>query len=166
VRRQTIDNMMNPAQVKHPMIRVHGTSVALAGEGVLIRGPSGSGKSDLALRLIDEGARLIADDQTELRRVGGTVRLSAPAEIAGLLEVRGLGIIRMPSAGAPLRLVVDLVAEDQPIERMPEAASCELAGLAFPLLLVHPFAASAPAKLRWALKGLGEPLAFGALAAR
>jgi HPr kinase/phosphorylase len=147
------------------MIRVHGTSVALAGEGVLIRGPSGSGKSDLALRLIDEGARLIADDQTELRRLGGTVRLSAPAEIAGLLEVRGLGILRLPFTSAPLRLVVDLVEAGQPIERLPEPLTCALAGLACPLLLLDPFTASAPAKLRWALKGLGLP-ALGALAAR
>ena len=148
------------------MIRVHGTSVALAGEGVLIRGPSGSGKSDLALRLIDEGARLIADDQTELRRLGGTVRLSAPATIANLLEIRGLGILRVPTSPAPLRLVVDLVPEGEPIERMPEPQSAELVGLSFPLLRLHPFAASAVAKLRWALKGLAELPVLGTLAAR
>ena len=65
------------------MIRVHGTSVALDGEGVLLRGPSGCGKSDLALRLIDQGARLVADDQTELSLDGGDISMTAPATIAG-----------------------------------------------------------------------------------
>lgn len=133
------------------MIRVHGTSVALGGEGILLRGPSGSGKSDLALRLIDGGARLVADDQTELRRVKGTLMMRAPAMIAGCLEVRGVGILRVPSLpAAPLRLVVDLVAPDA-VERLPEPAECALLGLSVPLLRLAPFEASAPAKLRLAL---------------
>jgi HPr kinase/phosphorylase len=155
---QTIDINPDPAHLHRPMIRVHGTSVALGGEGVLLRGPSGSGKSDLALRLIDEGARLIADDQTELQRIGGTLRMSAPDTIAGAIEVRGLGILRVPSvAAAPLRLVVDLVAEEAAIERLPEPRCCELEGLSFPLLALQPFAASASAKLRLALKALAAP---------
>ncbi len=85
------------------MIRVHGTSVALGGDGILLRGPSGSGKSDLALRLIADGARLVADDQTELRGVGETLEMAAPAAIAGRLEVRGVGILRVPAVpSAPL----------------------------------------------------------------
>ena len=74
--------------------RVHATSVAMrqgrSWRAVLLRGPSGSGKSDLALRLIDAGARLIADDQTELVRAGKAVIASAPARIAGLIEARGM----------------------------------------------------------------------------
>ncbi len=77
---------------------VHATAVAIEGEAVLLRGPSGSGKSDLALRLIDGGAQLVADDQTLLRRAGGRVLASAPPAIAGLLEVRGVGVVRVEAA--------------------------------------------------------------------
>jgi serine kinase of HPr protein (carbohydrate metabolism regulator) len=136
------------------MIRVHGTSVSVGGEGILLRGPSGSGKSDLALRLVDEGARLVADDQTEVARRDSSIEMSAPATLAGLIEVRGLGIVRVPHvAWAPLRLVVDLVP-DSAIERMPEPSFCTIEGVSLPLLAVDPFAASAPAKLRLALKTL------------
>ena len=133
------------------MMRVHATSVALGGDGILLRGPSGSGKSDLALRLIDAGARLVADDQTELERIGAVLEMRAPATIAGRLEVRGLGIMRVPSvAVAPLRLVVDLVAPEA-VERLPEPEFCTLLGVSLPLLRLAPFAASAAAKLRLAL---------------
>jgi len=134
------------------MIRVHGTSVALAGDGVLLRGPSGSGKSDLALRLIDQGARLVADDQTELQCDRGEISMSAPPTITGTMEVRGLGILRVPCvASAPLRLVVDLVLPGS-TERLPEPRVCELLGRAFPLLALVSFEASATAKLKLALR--------------
>ncbi len=133
------------------MIRVHGTSIALGGEGVLFRGPSGAGKSDFALRLIDQGARLVADDQTELRREGDELVMSAPVTIAGKIEVRGLGIVALPSlASAPLRLVVDLLPSDA-IERMPLPRDCCYLGCTVPLVALAPFEASAPAKLRLAL---------------
>ena len=136
------------------MIRIHGTAIALGGEGVLLRGPSGSGKSDLALRLIDGGARLIADDQTELRDIGGAPRLSAPAAIAGRMEIRGLGIVPVPyQASAPLRLVVDLCPPDA-IERMPEPGQCRFFDYDIALIALAPFEASATAKLRAALKAL------------
>ncbi len=139
------------------MIRVHGTSVALGGDGILLRGPSGSGKSDFALRLIDEGGRLVADDQTELRLSGDDVSMTAPATIAGRMEVRGIGILRLPSvAAAPLRLVIDLVPGDA-VERLPEPATCDYLGRRFPLIQLAPFEASAPAKLRLALRALGRP---------
>jgi HPr kinase/phosphorylase len=139
------------------MIRVHGSSVALGGDGILLRGPSGSGKSDLALRLIDEGGRLVADDQTELRLAGDDVLMSAPATIAGRLEVRGIGILRVPDvAAAPLRLVVDLVP-GAAVERLPEPATCDYLGRRVPLIQLAPFEASAPAKLRLALRALGPP---------
>jgi HPr kinase/phosphorylase len=146
------------------MISVYGTSVSVAGEGVLLRGPSGSGKSDLALRLIEDGALLVADDQTVLHRTGPVLELHAPAELAGLLEVRGLGIVRVPYADrAPLRLVFDLVPQDE-IDRLPEPRFVTLAGLAVPLLALAPAAASAPARIRLALKALAVPLVAGALA--
>lgn len=136
------------------MIRIHGTAIALSGEGVLLRGPSGSGKSDLALRLIDGGARLIADDQTELRDIGGAPRLSAPATIAGQMEVRGVGIVTVPHvASAPLRLVVDL-RPPAAIERLPEPAWCRFFAYDIPLIALTPLEASAPAKLRAALAAL------------
>jgi HPr kinase/phosphorylase len=145
------------------MMRVYGTSVTIGSDGVLLRGPSGSGKSDLALRLIDQGARLVADDQTELRREADALAMRAPATIAGLLEVRGLGIIAVPAVErAWLRLVVDLVCEEA-IERLPEPRSCEFEGLRFPVLALAPFAASAPAKLRLALATLGAPAFTGGL---
>lgn len=146
------------------MIRVHGTSVALGGDGILLRGPSGSGKSDFALRLIDEGGRLVADDQTELRLVGGELSMSAPATIAGQIEVRGIGILRLPALpAAPLRLVVDLVAPAQ-VERLPEPRRTELLGRQVPLLALAPFEASAPAKLRLALGALARGASAALLA--
>jgi serine kinase of HPr protein (carbohydrate metabolism regulator) len=121
---------------------------------VLLRGPSGSGKSDLALRLIDGGARLVADDQTELADEGGEIMARAPDAIAGRIEIRGLGIVSCPSiACAPLRLVADLVVPAA-VERMPEERTCCYLGRALPLIAVAPFEASAPAKLRFALRAL------------
>lgn len=137
---------------------VHGTCVALkAGRrwhGVLLRGPSGSGKSDLALRLIDEGARLVADDQTRLLRKGRALVATVPESLKAMMEVRGIGIVTLGRAqvlaSVPLRLVVDLVAP-QRIERMPEPAQETLEGIELPLLTLAPFEASAAAKLRLAL---------------
>jgi HPr kinase/phosphorylase len=134
------------------MIRVHGTAIAMGEEGVLLRGPSGSGKSDLALRLIEGGARLIADDQTELHESGRRVVLSAPASIAGQMEIRGLGIVKVPQqSSAPLLLVVDLVPPEA-IERLPAPLFCRFFDCDIPRLLLAPFEASAPAKLRAALR--------------
>lgn len=133
------------------MILVHGTTVALEGAGLLLRGPSGSGKSDLALRLIDGGARLVADDQTELTRVADGVIARSPASIAGRMEVRGIGVLRVPTVpSAPLRLVVDLVAPDR-VERLPEPQFCEYLQCSLPLLALAPLEPSAPAKIRLAL---------------
>lgn len=141
---------------------VHATCVAFVPEdgparsgwdrpfGVLLRGPSGAGKSDLALRSVDRGWRLVADDQTEIRSAEGRVSAASPGAIFGRMEVRGLGIVTVPSApGAELCLVVDLVAPGL-IERLPEAQFCELLGVRLPCLALDPFEASALAKLRLA----------------
>lgn len=136
------------------MILVHGTTVALEGDGVLLRGPSGSGKSDLALRLIDAGARLVADDQTELIRSPSGLIARSPASIAGKMEVRGVGILHVPTvSSAPVRLAVDLVPPDR-VERLPEPQFCEYLQYSLPLVGLAPFEASTPAKIRLALASL------------
>ena len=132
-------------------ILLHATAVAFGEHAVLLRGPSGSGKSDLALRLIDAGARLVADDQTRIWREGDALMLRAPQPIAGLIEVRGVGIVRMPALPiARLALIADLVAP-QHVERLPEPRSETIFGLAIPVVAIAPFEASAPVKLRLAL---------------
>src|SRR5438046_8441099 len=91
-------------------VLLHATAIAIAGRAVLLRGASGAGKSDLGLRLIDAGARLVADDQSELFRRGDSLIVRAPATIAGLIEVRGIGIVRLDAlAGESAALLVDLV---------------------------------------------------------
>jgi serine kinase of HPr protein (carbohydrate metabolism regulator) len=126
--------------------------VAIGAFAILLRGPSGAGKSDLALRLIDQGAALVADDQVELVRHGDTLVARAPAALAGLFEVRGLGILPLPHrAEARVALACDLVRPDQ-VERMPEPMTATLLDLAIPLVRLDPFAASAPAKLRLAVR--------------
>ncbi len=140
------------------MTFVHATSVALRTgrhwHGVLLRGTSGAGKSDLALRLIEAGGRLIADDQTHLARKGRKLIASAPDALAGMIEARGVGIVRLPRgqllAQAPLALAVDLVAPDR-VERLPEPAREELLGISLPVLALAPFEASVVTKLRLAL---------------
>ena len=132
------------------MKTIHGTGVLIAGAGVLLCGKSGAGKSDLALRLIDGGAVLIADDRVEVRVDQGKVIASAPASLAGLLEVRGVGLMRVPFAPeGELHLVVDLVKPDA-VERLPEPEWTVVASGRLPRLALAPFEASAPAKLRLA----------------
>jgi HPr kinase/phosphorylase len=138
--------------------RVHATCIALRSArrwyAALLRGPSGAGKSDLALRLIEGGARLVADDQTELVRKGKSVIASSPARIAGLIEARGIGIVTLARdqlvARAPVALLVDLAAPER-IERLPQQACERLLGIDLPVLVLAPFEASASAKLRLAL---------------
>lgn len=148
--------------------RLHATCVAYGERAVLLMGPSGSGKSDLALRAINqpvvlpvgpgregasETARLVADDQVVLRRDGDRLIARAPDRLAGLLEVRGLGIVRVDFVQeAEIHLVVELVARDA-VERMPAAHTRSLLGRALPKIRLHPFESSAVAKLALALCG-------------
>ena len=130
---------------------VHGTCVELFGLAVLLRGPPGSGKSDLALRLIDGGARLIADDQVVLTAETGRIRAAAPTRIAGRIEARGVGIVPVATVEvAPIALVVDLVSPAD-VPRLPEPSVCRLAGIAVPSIALAPFEASAAAKVRLAV---------------
>jgi HPr kinase/phosphorylase len=130
---------------------VHATTVDIAGLGVLILGAPGAGKSDLALRLIADGALLVADDQTDVDLRGEEVWATAPVKIAGLIEGRGVGIVPVAIKRATrVVLAVELVALP---ERMPERRGWSLPGSAvrIPLIEISPFEASAPAKLRFAL---------------
>ena len=138
-------------------LEVHGTAVALGGAGVLILGPSGAGKSDLALRLIDGGARLVADDRCTLARARASILLGVPAALAGLLEVRGLGVVPLTPVGpVSLALVVELAAPAT-IERLPPPSHCNYLDVKVPRIMLAPFETSAVAKLRvaleWALTG-------------
>lgn len=134
--------------------RIHATCVALGGHGVLLAGPTGAGKSDLALRLIDRGAVLVSDDYTWLTPDGDGLTASPPETIAGRIEVRGIGIVaRAHRASAPVRLLVRL--GDAP-ERMPEPRHRRLAGIDVPEIALSGFEASAPIKVEIALARLVE----------
>jgi HPr kinase/phosphorylase len=134
---------------------VHGTCVAFGARGVLIRGRSGSGKSDLALRLVADGARLVADDQVLIGKTGRDLVARAPKTIRGVMEVRGVGIVRVPtSASARLRLVVDLVPSHA-VPRLPDPHWEEIAGVRVPSVALASFEASAPLKVRLALRSGG-----------
>ncbi len=133
---------------------VHGTCVMLKEQGILITGPSGSGKSDLALRLIDRGAQLVGDDYLEVSVQGTTLLASPPLRLAGKLEVRGIGICRFDYvAPAPLALHVRL---GSPPDRLPEPAHSLIFGVTLPILDLMAMDASAPLKVELALKqGVG-----------
>lgn len=135
--------------------RLHASAVAIGGRGVLILGASGRGKSDLALRLIDRGAILIADDQVELAARDGRLHACALATIYGKLEVRGIGIVDLDAVAAPIALVVDL---DATPERLPEPGAMIVEGIQLPVVALAPFDASAPIKVELALKRFGLPL--------
>jgi HPr kinase/phosphorylase len=135
---------------------IHATTVAIDGRAIVLRGPSGSGKSDLALRLIVDGADLVADDRTELTARDGALIATSPPKIAGLLEVRGVGVLSLPhSDGVPVALLADLDANQTP-PRLPTPDWETLNGIAVARIGLAPFEASASAKLRMALRhGVG-----------
>ena len=131
---------------------VHASCVVWKRKGILILGRPGSGKSDLALRLIMEhGARLVADDRVNLSAQKGKIKAAAPTILDGLLEVRGVGIIRLPSAAADLHLAVRLAESREQIERLPQWGCYEFGGVKLPQIDLWPFEASAPSKILAAL---------------
>ncbi|MBT4020187.1 MAG: serine/threonine protein kinase [Alphaproteobacteria bacterium] len=137
------------------MTLVHGTCIAFplveeagVAAAVLLRGLSGIGKSDLALRLIDDGAQLVADDQVDLELTEEGLLASAPQTIRGMLEVRGVGLVHLPVASkAALVAIIDLVGVDTEIERLPEPDEVDIAGTTLPLWKLQPFESSAMAKV-------------------
>lgn len=136
---------------------VHASSVAIDGRAVLITGTSGSGKSDLALRLLDRGFMLISDDQTVVRRDGDRLIASAPPQIAGKLEIRGIGIVEMEAErDVPVALLVELTSE---IQRLPDDSRVRpVLGVPLPLISIDAMTASAPSKVALALERLGLPV--------
>jgi serine kinase of HPr protein (carbohydrate metabolism regulator) len=133
---------------------LHATTVSKDGRAVIIAGRSGSGKSDLALRLFDRGFVLVSDDQTMVSKSGETLVASAPATIKGKLEVRGVGIVEVPIADeAAVSIVVELSSE---IERLPDdGESRAILGIEVPMIRLDGLEASAPAKVELALNLLG-----------
>lgn len=134
------------------METIWGNVLSIDGRGVLLRGPSGSGKSDLALRLIDAGATLVADDRAALAREGDSLVARAPEALSGKMEVRGIGIVSVPTVQrAALVLVVDLVPLEQ-VPRMPEPGRWTHLGVTVPLISLFALEASAAAKVRLAVR--------------
>ena len=147
-------------------VTIHATCVAIDGRGVLILGPPGSGKSSLALRLIDtpgfgvsgvlKSALLVADDQVEIKRKNGLLLASAPANLAGKIEIRGLGIVPLRAVDSSEVSLAVRLAPASAIERMPEPdqSVIELLGVTLPLMLVDGESAVAPSRVRAALDQL------------
>lgn len=138
---------------------INGTAVAWRGEGILILGPTGAGKSDLTLRLIDAGATLIADDVVELTRESEQLLLAfppeGPAELKGRMEVKGLGIMSVPVA--PHAVPLALVVRSTPLADLaliPESLESEWLGLQVATIGIGLLEPSAPAKVRLALAKL------------
>ncbi len=136
-------------------MQVHASAVAVGEAGLLILGGPGSGKSDLALRLIDRGALLVADDRVDLAVADGRLVATAPPPLLGLIEMRGVGIVERPvQRAAALALAVHL---GQEAERLPRARTVLYLGVALPVLFLPAFEAATPLKveegLRLALAG-------------
>ncbi|WP_448581567.1 HPr kinase/phosphorylase [Thermaurantiacus sp.] len=143
--------------------RVHATAIATPAGGLLLLGPPGSGKSDLGLRLVEAGSILVADDQVLLAAAADGLVATSPPRLAGLLEVRGIGLVRLPFVRqAPIRLALDLAAPPQRLPAPPDGwPRRAFAGVALPVLAFNPFEASAPAKALAALALLTEESGHG-----
>jgi serine kinase of HPr protein (carbohydrate metabolism regulator) len=134
---------------------LHASSVAADGRAILITGPSGSGKSDLALRMLDRGFALVSDDQTIVKRDGDRLLASPPPNIAGKLEIRGIGIVDMDHvADVPVALVVELTVNE--IQRLPDdSRERPILGITLPVVAIDAMTASAPSKAALALDRMG-----------
>jgi serine kinase of HPr protein (carbohydrate metabolism regulator) len=133
---------------------VHASTVTRDGRAVLITGPSGSGKSDLALRLLDRGFTLVSDDQTVVKKDGNRLLASAPPTIAGKLEIRGMGIVEMDRVdNVPVALIAELTGD---IQRLPDdSRERPILGVRLPLITIDAMTASASAKVSLALDRMG-----------
>ncbi len=137
--------------------RMHSSSVVIDDNGVLIMGNSGSGKSDLALRLIDNGATLISDDISICKKTLNNIYLYCPPEIKGLLEVREIGIMTVPFVEKiKLQLVVNLKSKNN--ERFPKDSSLKILGIKIPLINIDGKNSSAVAKIKLKLNEIRETI--------
>ena len=134
---------------------LHASTVAKEGRAVVISGPSGSGKSDLALRMLDRGFTLVSDDQTIVRKDGNRLLATAPPTITGKLEIRGIGIIDMECVtDVPVALIVELTSDFQ---RLPdENRERPILGIGVPLITIDAMSASAASKVAIALERMGR----------
>ena len=148
-------NNVNPTGPRLSAETLHASTIAKDGRAVLITGPSGSGKSDLALRLLDRGFTLVSDDQTIVRKDGDRLLASAPPTIAGKLEVRGIGIVEVERINdVPVALILDLTSD---IQRLPDdSRERPILGVPLPFVTLDAMPASAPAKVDLALDRLGR----------
>lgn len=131
------------------MENIYATCLELNHKGILLIGPSGSGKSDLALRLIKEKqAVLVSDDRTNLELVSGSIIATCPQTIQGLFEVRGIGIVKMPrKEQTKISLVIELANNLAQIERLPQAETTTLLGVEVRKIRLYPFELSAVHKV-------------------
>ena len=133
---------------------LHCSTVAIGGRAVMIEGRSGSGKSDLALRLIDRGASLVSDDYTIARRQNGALLASPPPNIAGKIEVRGIGIIDMDHlSDVPVALIISLFDVVNRMQADPEKRV--VAGVSIPVVKIAAMENSAPIKVELAMQTFG-----------
>jgi len=133
---------------------IHASTVANEGRAVLITGPSGAGKSDLTLRLLDRGFKLVSDDRTIVRRDGDRLVATPPPNLAGKLEIRGIGIVDMDHVSeVPVALIVELTSD---IQRLPDdSRERPILGVAVPLISIDAMTASAASKVALALERMG-----------
>lgn len=148
------ESLKSPAGPRLSAETVHASTVAMDGRAVLITGRSGSGKSDLTLRLLDRGFVLVSDDQTIVKRDGSRLLASAPPNIAGKLEIRGIGIVEMDHVSdLPVALLVELTSD---LQRLPDdSRERPILGIPLPLITIDAMTASAPSKVALGLDRMG-----------
>lgn len=134
------------------VVQLHASCVAVHDKGVLLLGHSGSGKSDLALRLIDAGAVLVADDRVDIVPLGAQLAASAPAALQGMLEVRGVGILHIPCQSRVVLSYAIKLGEQTQQERMPSPQFFDCLNIKLPLHSMHAFEPSAVAKIHALLR--------------
>jgi HPr kinase/phosphorylase len=137
-------------------LTLHASSVKIKESGVLIIGESCAGKSDLALRLIDIGAKLVSDDQTILENRDNSIIANCPDNIKGFIEIRGLGILKLPYQENVIIKLVVILSERNNIERLPYPESYEVFGVEIPKIRLFPFDVSSALKVEMAVTAMIE----------